>query len=85
LVPFKARLISQGDLQERDHNCCFLQRMPTYRATIRDKQKRPLLRTTFDASSEPEAMERARVTLPTAGKSRSRGWVTLWRPSDEKS
>jgi hypothetical protein len=34
--------------------------MPTYRATILDKQKRPLLRTTFDAFSEPEAMERAR-------------------------
>jgi hypothetical protein len=37
-----------------------LARMPTYRATIMDSQKRPLLRTTFDAFSEPEALERAR-------------------------
>jgi hypothetical protein len=34
--------------------------MPTYRATILDSLRRPLLRTTFDALSEPEAMERAR-------------------------
>lgn len=34
--------------------------MPTYRATILDGKRRPLLQTTFDAFSDPEAMERAR-------------------------
>jgi hypothetical protein len=34
--------------------------MPTYRATIIDETGRTLLRTAFDALSEPEAMDRAR-------------------------
>jgi hypothetical protein len=34
--------------------------MPTYRATIIDEAGRTLLRTAFDAFSEPEALDRAR-------------------------
>ena len=34
--------------------------MPTYRASILDQWGRTLLRTSFDAFSEPEALERAR-------------------------
>jgi hypothetical protein len=63
-----------------------LLRMPTYRATVLDKQKRPLLRTTFDAISEPEALERARnIAHGREVEIERLGHPVAHIPADEKS